>query len=380
MDIYDFICPITKQLFNKPVLLNDGFFYEKDAINEWLINSDLSPMTGKQLNHKYYNECFLFNKLLKKMINENTELKKEQYVISINLNFINKTLDEIYVSLQENNISMCEININFNIITEIFTNDNLVKYLIDNTIEIKNNMNMKLIHYICRFSTPELIKYIIDKGANTECYTNEGWKPIHIICRNSTPELIKYIIDKGVDLECADIYGWKPIHIICRYSTPELIKYIIDKDVDLECSNNNGWKPIHFICRYSTSEMIKYIIDKGANTECSNNDGWKPIHFICRYSTPELIKYIIDKGVDLECSAINGWKPIHFICQYSIFESIKYIIDKGINKNEYINKFDGTDVNYNCIDLINKRSDIIKKMNIYHYLIYKSVLINKKLI
>jgi len=295
MDIHDFICPITQQLFNKPVLLNDGFFYEKDAIDEWLIDSNISPMTGKQLNHKYYNECFWFNKLLKKMMETNPELKKEQYIIPINLNFINKTSDEIYVYLQENNISMCEININFNITTKLFKNDNLVKYLIDNAIETKNTENLKLIHFICRYSTPELIKYIIDKGANTEC------------------------------------------------------------------SDNNGWKPIHYICRYSTPELIKYIIDKGANTECCTNDGWKPIHIICRLSTPELIKYIIDKGVDLECADIYGWKPIHIICRLSTPELLKYIIDKGANKTDCIKKFNGTDVNYNCIDLINKRSDIVKK-------------------
>jgi len=276
MDIHDFICPITKQLFNNPVLLNDGFFYEKDAIDEWLIDSNISPMTGKQLNHKYYNECFWFNKLLKQMINDKPELKKEQYIISINLNFINKTLDEIYVSLQENNISMCEININFNIITKLFRNNNLVKYLIDNAIGIKNTKNMKLIHYICRYSTPELIEYIIDKGIDLECRTNNEWYPIHFICKHSTPELIKYIIDKSVNIECTTKNRWKPIHFICRYSTPELIKYIIDKGVDLECMTNQGWKPIHFIRRHSTPELIKYIIDKGDKSRMETNSSNMP--------------------------------------------------------------------------------------------------------
>ena len=76
-DIYDFTCPITKQIFYRPVLLDDGFFYEKCAIDEWLINSNNSPLTGKQLKHTYYNECFWFNKLLKKMIEKTPELKKK---------------------------------------------------------------------------------------------------------------------------------------------------------------------------------------------------------------------------------------------------------------------------------------------------------------
>ena len=34
-----------------------------------------------------------------------------------------------------------------------------------------------------------------------EVAINEGWRPIHLICRYSTLEMIRYIIEKGVDLE-----------------------------------------------------------------------------------------------------------------------------------------------------------------------------------
>jgi ankyrin repeat protein len=147
-----------------------------------------------------------------------------------------------------------------------FKNNDLVKILIDHQININNKNNLLLIHYICYNSTPEMIKYIIDKGVDLECPDIDEWNPIHYICRYSTPEMIQYIIDKGVNLECINKNRLKPIHLICRYSTPGMIQYIIDKGVDLECTTNEGWKPIHLICRYSTPEMFKYIIDKGVNT------------------------------------------------------------------------------------------------------------------
>ena len=142
-----------------------------------------------------------------------------------------------------------------------------------------------------------LMKKIIDK-INLECATDKKYKPIHYICKFSTPEIIKYIIDKEVDLECETLEKWRPIHYICKFSTPEMIKYIIDKGVDLECENNERWRPIHFICRFSTPEMIKYIIDKGVDLECAILEKWRPIHFICNYSTSEMLAYIINKGAN----------------------------------------------------------------------------------
>jgi len=92
----------------------------------------------------------------------------------------------------------------------IFTNSKLVKYFIDNNIDIiLTYNNWKLIHYVCRYSinSPEginIIKYIIDmyleKNYKIDYITNDGWAPIHFICRYApnTPEgigLVKYIFN-----------------------------------------------------------------------------------------------------------------------------------------------------------------------------------------
>ena len=43
----EFICPITQDLMNYPVLCSDGFVYEKAAIQEWLNSrKTTSPMTN----------------------------------------------------------------------------------------------------------------------------------------------------------------------------------------------------------------------------------------------------------------------------------------------------------------------------------------------
>ena len=167
--------------------------------------------------------------------------------------------------------------------------------------------------------------------------TFDNWYPIHYICQYSTFEIIKYVIDKGVDLEIKTITsGWRPIHFICNLnchpslncqSNFEIIEYIINKGVDLEAQTNDGERPIHFICKKSTPEIIKYIINKGVDLEAQTNNGERPSHFICKYSTPQMIKYIIDKGVDLEVPDSTGITPIDYI-YHSNPQMIQYIIDK----------------------------------------------------
>uniref|UniRef100_A0A7S0DVA6 Uncharacterized protein n=1 Tax=Amorphochlora amoebiformis TaxID=1561963 RepID=A0A7S0DVA6_9EUKA len=49
----DYICPITLEPFKDPVILvDDGHVYERAAIEEWLTNHDLNPMTNLPLKSK----------------------------------------------------------------------------------------------------------------------------------------------------------------------------------------------------------------------------------------------------------------------------------------------------------------------------------------
>lgn len=45
-------CPITCEVFKKPVVASDGHTYEYEAIRKWLHTSDRSPMTGEKLKNK----------------------------------------------------------------------------------------------------------------------------------------------------------------------------------------------------------------------------------------------------------------------------------------------------------------------------------------
>lgn len=44
------ICPITQEIFVHPVLAEDGYTYEKDAITQWIEQNGTSPVTRERLS------------------------------------------------------------------------------------------------------------------------------------------------------------------------------------------------------------------------------------------------------------------------------------------------------------------------------------------
>jgi hypothetical protein len=54
-----FTCPLTKEIFHDPVVLSDGFTYERTAIQKWLdLGNRRSPMTNIELTNVELEKLF----------------------------------------------------------------------------------------------------------------------------------------------------------------------------------------------------------------------------------------------------------------------------------------------------------------------------------
>jgi len=264
-------CPISKEIFFDPVIASDGHTYERSMIVQWLNKNKNSPITREPITN-----VLIDNNIVKKIVNECMVINPQltQNIFKPPYNFYNELI------IKKLNNKCFDVLLQYNITHEFLTSTDIC--------------GMSLVRYVfinCKDSV--ILKHVVDNMNNLEFIFRNGARIIHYICEFSPPEMIKYIIDKGVDLECETIYKWHPIHFICRYSTPEMIKYIIDKGVDLECeTDNDKWRPIHFICRYSTLEIVKYIVDKSVNLTCVTTDEPKFIDLVVKNNTPDIVEYL----------------------------------------------------------------------------------------
>ena len=91
----DFLCPITQELMEDPVIAADGHSYERAAITLWLQGHHSSPLTNQRLSHRMITENFTLKKAInafkknipkfqlenqiKVDLNEAIRLKEEEY-------------------------------------------------------------------------------------------------------------------------------------------------------------------------------------------------------------------------------------------------------------------------------------------------------------
>ena len=217
----------------------------------------------------------------------------------------------------------------------------VVKYLVEHGADVNcvNKRRERPINYACGKNGDkalELVKYLVENGADIYVdglICDACWKGDEAL------ELVKYLVGLGIDIHYTNSYGYGAIHSACQGGSLELVKFLVKRGVELNCSTTDGEHPIHNACNGNdTLELVKYLVKNGADINCTNEDGEQPIHMACfgGDNALELVKYLVENGADV--NAISRYKmyPIHCACLRggnSAINLVKYLIEMGADVN-----------------------------------------------
>lgn len=94
-----------------------------------------------------------------------------------------------------------------------------------------------LIHYAIGIAPPSLIQAILAWGAEVNYDANDGFPAlVNAIHHEDNParrlELVRVLIDAGADLERVGINGYRPIHCAALTNDPALIRLLLEAGAD----------------------------------------------------------------------------------------------------------------------------------------------------
>lgn len=96
---------------------------------------------------------------------------------------------------------------------------------------------------------------------------------IQLACEHNKFEMVKYLIENGADPNKPNPHGSQAIHFACQKSSVQIIDYLLSNPlnkenwIDLECGGEDAKKPIVWVCRYNTVDTIKFLIDKNVKLD-----------------------------------------------------------------------------------------------------------------
>jgi ankyrin repeat protein len=148
--------------------------------------------------------------------------------------------------------------------------------------------NFAPLHVAAWFGRVEIVRMLIDAGADVEAKDNDGWAPLHRAAGNV--EIARMLIDAGANVNVQDEKGWTPLHVAALNERVEIVRVIIGAKAKLNVQNNYGWTPLHVVAIYGNVEIARMLIDAGARKDIRDDEGRLPYDLADNEELKKLLK------------------------------------------------------------------------------------------
>ena len=97
--------------------------------------------------------------------------------------------------------------------------------------------------------------FLIDAGAKVTLGGPKIGYPIHLAVSVLKIELVRRLIEQGADLNCLDSDGNSPLHIlmsrfsVCSDVSRKILDILVLKGSNVNLKNNHHWAPLHTAVR-----------------------------------------------------------------------------------------------------------------------------------
>jgi ankyrin repeat protein len=157
-----------------------------------------------------------------------------------------------------------------------------------------------------------------------------GRMPLHWAARGGHLDVLRYIVEKGADLNALDNNGVAPLHTLAGSGQTEAARLLIEKGADIDIKNPVKQTPLNLAAEYGQEEMVKLLIENGANIENKHAYGRTPLVGAAReHGNINVIRMLLDAGADVNSSDKWGETALDLAAWRGFKEVVDLLLERG---------------------------------------------------
>ena len=119
---------------------------------------------------------------------------------------------------------------------------------------------------------------LVEQGANKdETFGNLDMTALCAAAANDHLDVLRYLVEQGADMEKADNGGWMPLLYASRCGNYELVRYLLEQGANREKADNVGMTSLHLAALHGHLAIAKLLMVYGADLNARDRFGKLPI-------------------------------------------------------------------------------------------------------
>jgi ankyrin repeat protein len=156
-----------------------------------------------------------------------------------------------------------------------------------------------------RHGMTEVVRTLINKGANINKRNSDGMTPLMLVAYNGHFEIVCLLLDEKADLNIAIPESGKTALILTSgyENRLNILNALLDAGADINIQCKNGDCALTEAAAYGSLEILQALISKGAKVNVKNSKGLTPLLLANHL---DKVKILLDNGADINAVDSQG--------------------------------------------------------------------------
>ena len=178
----------------------------------------------------------------------------------------------------------------------------LIQNGVNLTARIGSNYSTILHVAVADSETPEaVIKALADSRVLLNMQDRTKNTPLHIAVETSSPEILQYLIQRGANVDVKNIHGETPLLKLLRSDrfSAQNVDCLLLNGADPKVADSRGETALHCAVFRDHTEVIDSLIKHGADVNAKTESGYTPLHNAVFQKNPKATFLLLRAGADI---------------------------------------------------------------------------------
>uniref|UniRef100_A0ABD2XHX6 Uncharacterized protein n=1 Tax=Trichogramma kaykai TaxID=54128 RepID=A0ABD2XHX6_9HYME len=210
-------------------------------------------------------------------------------------------------------------------------------------------------HVACEAGRHDVVEKFLELGQDPDCPTPESGPidpPLHLACANDVKNVIRLLLDRGADPNLANAEGLTPLHVICKQNYGDELAAILFEASDgkqravlIDAQDKFGRTPLHYALHQNERHrnLVEMLLRRGANPNLSNEDGLTPLHVICTKDIDDDLPFVffevcdeVGRLVEVDARDKKGRTPLQWAVANLMPDVVELLLSRGADVSSFV--------------------------------------------
>jgi len=200
-------------------------------------------------------------------------------------------------------------------------------------LSLSRYARITLLHLAAWNNEHELVKLLLEFGADVNAKNIRGWMPLHIAVQENAAEAARLLIEHGASVNAKDEDGLTPLHGAAGQNAVGVAQLLVARGADVNAKSKNGRMPLHTAVLENAAEAARLLIEHGASVNAKDENGLTPLHDAAGKNAVDVAQLLIAHGADVNATSKNGQTPLHTAAWERATEAAQLLMAHGVDVN-----------------------------------------------